>query len=428
MVAFFSDFSCKCQKFFVSLRRKRRNNMKRTILVLLLMLATATMVQAESKGTLFFFRMADRIDRFLLQRVDTNYITLPENSWRVALNAGMLGINSTMQSTSNFEEIPEPLTISLLSRTTPSADLGFYAGYRSLGFSYSWDLLHAYAQRLNFSLGAKFIGIDFSYQTSNNITTRMAVNNVLIPSFTTDNAVTITNANLNVWYALNSAHYSPYAAVKQSFIQRKTAGSLMLHLSYMSSRIAFGDTILIEGADRPTFSTVMSEVRLMNTRQVAVGIGYGINYTPNHGKVLLHLSAAAMMVCYSVNHISYYVPDSLRATLPGEPMYVLRSAQPVHVTGNVRAAVSWEINKWVHLSAWATGDNIRFYSEKTYNANELFLSNWNWKVQLTLGVRLGVGRTRIREALKDDPAPPTLLVRTTNLPQWFTDYFYSPKL
>jgi len=61
----------------------------------------------------------------------------------------------------------------------------------------------------------------------------------------------------------------------------------------------------------------------------------------------------------------------------------------VHVTGNVRAAISWEINKWAHMSLWATGDNIRFRSEKTVNDNELFLTN--------------------------------------KLPLWLTDYFWSPK-
>ena len=399
---------------------------KYILLVILLMMAAIT--QAESKGALFFYRAADRIDRFLLQKVDTNYIALPEHSWRFAFTSGILGINSTLQSVYRDESLSIPLTISLLSRTTPSVDLGFYAGYRGLGFSYSWDLLHAYDRRLNFNFGSKAIGIDFSYQTSDNITTRTAINNTLIPFMTTDHALSITNANLNVWYALNAAHYSHQAAVKQSFIQRKTAGSLLLHVSYMSSRIAAGDTIIIEGTSTPTLPTLMSEVNRMTTRQVAVGVGYGINYTPNKGKVLLHLSAAAMLVCYSVNHISYYLPDSVRLNLPGEPMYMLRSAQPVHVTGNVRAAVSWEINQWVHLSAWATGDNIRFYSEKTYNDNKLFLSNWNWKVQLTVGVRLGVGRTRIRKALKDDAVPPAIPMRTTNLPKWFTDYFYSPAL
>ena len=131
------------------------------------------------------------------------------------------------------------------------------------------------------------------------------------------------------------------------------------------------------------------------TRQIAVGIGYGINYTPNHGKVVLHASANMMLVCYSVNHISYYLPDSLRADLPsGEPMYTLQPVIPVHVTGNVRAGVSWA-----------------------------------WKAQLTFGVRLGAGKDRIERALgkTEIPKDDMVLPQKAKLPRWLTDYFWSPK-
>lgn len=379
-----------------------------------------------SKGLLFFYRSGQWVDNFLLHKMDTDYIGLPEHSWRIAFTCGMLGINSALHSTSTVEGLSNPLTLSLYNRTTPSVDLGFNADYRGFGFGYSWDALRAYDQRLSFSFGSKSAGIDFAYQTSTNINTRLAVNNTLVPSITSNNAVTITNANLNVWYALNASHYSHHAAVKQTYIQRKSAGSLLLHLSYMSSRIGFSDTVIVAEAGRPTFSALMSDVTKMTTRQVAVGIGYGINYTPNHGKVLLHASAAAMLVCYSVNHISYYLPDSIRTGLPGEPMYMLKSAQPVHVTGNVRAAVSWEINRWAHLALWATGDNIRFYSEKTSNQNELFLSNWNWKVQLILGVRLGAGRDRVQRALGHPQITPSH-PNHDRFPRWLTDFFWSPK-
>ena len=159
---------------------------------------------------------------------------------------------------------------------------------------------------------------------------------------------------------------------------------------------------------------------------MAVGIGYGINYTPNHGKVILHASAAAMLVTYSVNHISYYLPDSLQNELPGTPMFALQPSSPVHVTGNVSAAVSWEINRWVHLNAWATGDHIRFRSKPTAQENVVELSNWNWKVQLTVGVRFGAGKDRVQRAL-GNPQITTDHRTHDRIPLWITDYFWSPK-
>ena len=405
-------------------------NMKKILSWMILLLLAGSMWAAESKpptkGLLFFYRSGRWVDNYLMRDVDTAYICLPEHSWRAAFTSGTSGVNFSIHSTAAYEALPEPLTLSLYNRTSPSVDLGFNVGYRGFGFGYSWDVLHAYARRISFSFGSNYIGLDFSHQTSTHVRTDVGLNGTLLPSLSHDNKTTVTNTNLDVWYALNAAHYSHNAAVKQSFIQRKSAGSLLLHLSYMASQIAFSDSVIIKEASIPTLQALMSGVNSMTTRQVAVGIGYGINYTPNHGKVLLHASAAAMLVCYSVNHIGYYLPDSIIAELPGEPMYVLHSASPVHVTGNVRAAISWEINRWVHLSAWAIGDNIRFRSEKTANNNELFLSDWNWKVQVTVGVRLGAGRDRVQRAL-GDTKPHTGHPQHDHLPRWLTDYFWSPK-
>jgi hypothetical protein len=382
--------------------------------------------KAPTKGLLFFYRIGDWANNYLRQGIDTNYIDLPEHSWRVAATLASSGINSRITSISED-------SWSLLNGAQPSVDVGFYAGYRGIGFGYSWDVLHAYSRRLSFSFGSKYIGIDFSLQTTSDLTTRLAYGDEVLGELG-KNLMTITNANLGIWYALNSAHYSHNAAVKQSYIQKKTAGSLLLHLSYMSNQIHFRDTLQytdpVAQYTRALLPTIMSGMTGMTTRQIAVGVGYGINYTPNKGKVVLHASAACMLVCYSVNHIMYYLPDSLRDDLPsGEPMFVLHPAIPVHVTGNVRAAVSWEINKWVHLSAWATGDHLRFHSAPAAAGNTISLANWSWKAQLNIGVRFGAGQNRLERALGKPVLPQEMPteIKKSKLPRWLTDFFWSPK-
>lgn len=380
--------------------------------------------KVPNKGLLFFYQSGERIDKFLLKGIDTNYIALPEHSWRLAYTTSMVGVNSRITS-----DIGHDMEISLLNKTTPSVDLGFYVGYRGFGFGYSWDVMHAYAQHLSFSLGSKSIGLDFSIHKSTNINTIVALND----EATSDlfkGAVTIKNTKLSLWYALNAAHYSHNAAIKQSYIQKKTAGSLLLHLSYMASELSLTDTLRISEEERPILSLLMSNMKGMTTRQMAVGLGYGINYTPNKGKVLLHASAAMMIVAYSIDEISYYLPDTVSTGLPGDPFFSIHPSFPVHVTGNMRAAVSWEINKWVHLSAWATGEYMQFTSKQTAQNNSLHLSNWDWKVQVSVGVRLGAGKDRVQRALDAGNAhydfgdqPP----RQERLPKWIYEYFYSPR-
>lgn len=394
-----------------------------------------------SKGLLFFYRTGRWVDNYLTRGIDTSYISLPEHSWRLAYTNAMVGVHSTLSSSSIFAtpDGPQEITLSLLNKTTPSVDLGFYAGYRGFGFGYSWDALHAYAQRLSFSFGSKYIGIDFGIQTSTNITTNVTLDNEYSWDQGKTNIV-ITNASLNIWYALNAAHYSHQAAVKQSYIQKKSAGSLLLHLAYQSSQVDLQDTVKIPGGEMPLIPALMSNITAVRTRQVAIGIGYGINYTPNKGKVVLHASAAAMLVTYSVNLVSYYFPDSIARELPSNPMFNLEPSFPVHVTGNVRAAVSWEINKWVHLNAWATGEHIRFRSKPTVNENVMSLKNWNWKVQASVGVRFGAGKDRLQRALGQPNPGPSLEekglepkgleekeVKKSRIPEWITGYFWSPK-
>ena len=382
--------------------------------------------KAPTKGMLFFYRIGDWANNYLRKGIDTTYIDLPEHSWRFAATLASSGINSRITSISEERW-------SLLNGAQPSVDLGFYAGFRGIGFGYSWDVLHAYSRRLSFSFGSKYIGIDFTLQKTGDLTTKVAYNDQVLAELG-KNLMTISNASLHIWYALNAAHYSHNAAVKQSYIQKKTAGSLLLHLSYMSQQIQFADTLNVigpeEGGSIGLLPAIMSGMTGMTTRQIAVGVGYGINYTPNKGKVVLHASAACMLVCYSVNHIMYYVPDSLLLDLPSsEPMFVLHPAIPVHVTGNVRAAVSWEINKWVHLSAWTTGDHLRFRSAPTAAGNTLNLSTWSWKVQLNIGIRLGAGQNRLERALGKPVLPQEMPseIKKSKLPLWLTDFFWSPK-
>ena len=382
-----------------------------------------------TKGLLFFYRMGNWVDNYLLRGIDTSYIGLPEHSWRVAYTNGMVGVNSNLTSFTEAQNNGVQ-TVTLLNKTTPSVDLGFYAGYRGFGFGYSWDAINAYAQRLSFSLGSKFIGIDFSIHTSTNIHTNLQFGDQQSWDFGKDKVI-ITNASLNLWYALNAAHYSHQAAVKQSYIQKKTAGSLLLHLAYMSSQVQFDESF--RKSDMPFLPALMSGLTALRTRQIAIGIGYGINYTPNKGKVVLHASAAAMLVTYTINLASYYMPDSIVTEFPSQAMFNMEPSFPVHVTGNMRAAVSWEINKWVHLSAWATADHIRFKSKWTQNDNYITLKNWNWKVQASVGVRFGAGKDRLQRALAESSQPSEVSLQTpevpkkSRLPRWLTDFFWSPK-
>ena len=377
-------------------------------------IATAT---DSNKAAASFYRIGEWVDKFQMRGLDTAYIGLPEYNWRVALTTGGTGIHATYTT---WADAATP--IGLRSQTTPSLDLGFNVSFCGYGGGYSWDLLNAYTTNWNISFGSKVIGIEFLRNVSTNLNGQFVVDAKVDPSMPTLNKgeFRISNTSLSAWYALNAAHYSHNAATKQGYIQKRTAGSLLLSLGYMSSEMNILDSAkYIHDED---MSVLFDGVTGMITRQVALGIGYGINYTPNHGKVLLHAAANMQVVCYSVNHVSYILPEGV--SLPGEPQYVLRPASPVHVAGNMRAAISWEINRWVHLAAWAQANNMSFAS-KSGDLSTLSIKNWHWQSYLTIGVRFGAGKKRVREVLGEPELAPSLPTKKSKMPQWVTDYFFS---
>ena len=379
----------------------------------------ATAKKTPNKGLLFFYRTGEKVDRLLLQSVDTDYICLPDHSWHVELTNGEVGIHSTYTTW-----LDPSIASQLISHTTPSIELGFNAGYRGFGFGYSWDLMNAYTTHWNLSLGGQGYGVEFRRDVSTNMHGQFQFNDGTgpgeVPQLEKGEWMS-AYTSLSAWYALNAAHYSHNAATKQSYIQRKSAGSLLLSVAYMSSQMQIMDSL--KYLKDPSTATVIDGVTGMITRQVAVGIGYGINYTPNKGKVVLHAAANMQVVCYSINHITYEMSQEMQ--LPGNPLFMLRPSKPVHVTGNMRAAVSWEINEWVHLCAWGQANNLRFESQAG-DLTFLQINNWYWQARINIGVRFGAGKKRIREALGDDYnlIAPSLPVKNRNIPKWISEFFY----
>lgn len=396
--------------------------MRKRIIISLLCAALTTTLTAEehNKAAVFFCRVGQMIDNILLNGLDTNYVSLPDYSWRVAVTTGEVGLHSTYLAKST----PYLGDVKLSSLSTPSLDLGFNVGYRAIGFGYSWDLMHPNSRNINFSAGSKMFGLEFLRLRSTNFQTTAEIPSVSKePMELDDSKVWITHTNVSFWYALNWAHYSHNAAMKQAFLQTKTAGSLLLSASYTATDISFND-------EAQMLPSLLFGVNQLTTHQASLGLGYGINYTPNHGKVLLHLSATAKLVCYSINQI-YYTTKDTAINGYARPCYNIYPEHPVHVSGSMRAAVAWEINKYVHMSLWGQADNVRFEAGKD-EATAQF-SNWNWHAYLNVAFRFGVGKKRVRQIVQEAdayiaPSVDSPEKHTTKLPRWVTDYFFSSRM
>ena len=369
------------------------------------------------KGAIFFHKAAAWIDNIVLRGFDTAYVNLPEYRWRVALTTGETSVYSDFKSNDTYYF--GDVTLRSISR--PSAELGFNAGYRSIGFGYSWDLLHAYAQNLSFTAGSKMIGLDFARIRSTGFRTMLEMPMYLDqPEDLGEFGVHLMHTNASLWYAVNWRRYSHNAAIKQSYLQKRTAGSPIVTVSYSATNIAFNDSLNL-------LPQLTYNIQNLVTHQAAVGAGYGINYTPNQGKVLLHAAAVAKLAFYSINYVSFSGMDSISDF--ATPTFEIRPKTPFHFSGYLRAALSWEINRWVHLTAWAMAENVRFSAAA--DKADVHFSNWYWSAHIDFGVRFGAGMRRTKEVLKptvfDLPPAPNTTPSGTTFPAWITDYFYTPQ-
>jgi len=118
----------------------------------------------------------------------------------------------------------------------------------------------------------------------------------------------IVNWYANGYYAFNNKKFSMGAARYASYIQRRSAGSFFVTGDINYNRIHAGEVLY----DRPDDESGNTENENYNIREnynafaIALGGGYGYNWTPNHGKLLVHGSIMPNINVYSYMHTTFY--------------------------------------------------------------------------------------------------------------------------
>lgn len=169
-------FFCIYQNIFVILPRICIKMRKRAFIgsLILVLLCSAAPLSAKENtnekggGMRFFYLVGQWMDNFCLAGVDTNYICLPEHSWRVAFTNSEVGVYTQMA-----HEYSPGSVVALNAYAQPSIELGFNLGYRGFGFGYAWDVKSAYARNWNISFGSKWFGFEFARQRSTNISAQL---------------------------------------------------------------------------------------------------------------------------------------------------------------------------------------------------------------------------------------------------------------
>ena len=296
---------------------------------------------------------------------DTAYIIRPKTKWTVTAR---LNISGALIETEGVDRSASSLASFLYGQRFESRMEANSKGTLSLGVGYQGftlslalnpaKLMGKYNDyELNFNLYRRCFGFDFIYHDAKNFTgwyDQEGMARVVLP----DGMLHVKTLNLNAYYAFNSRRFSYPAAFSQSYIQRRSAGSVLLAASGMWQRASLdGDQRMeIEG----------QKLRMTN---IGIGAGYGYNFVPHQGW-LLHLSLLPTFIVY--NHATMSLGDDKMSLSYRFPEFI--------ITGRAAVVRQWS-NKFLGLTMVYNFTNVG-------DKDDLSVYNTKWRIRTFFGLRL----------------------------------------
>lgn len=298
---------------------------------------------------------------------DTAYITRPKERWTVK----MLGNLSGADIRTNTKEGGVAYETKVMADFRGT--LSMAVAYRGMGLSLSVNPAKLAGKNKDYELNlnsySNRYGFDVVYLASKTYHGHMNLGSgrIEIPKgLISQNAL-----NLNFYYVFNNCRFSFPAAFSQSYVQKRSAGSLMVGASFDGSKTVVGTDV-----DHPSLQPIT--IRL---NEFAVGAGYGYNLVA--GKHLLfHLSALPTITVYSHDYTESAIEmvdedgQLETATVRNRMNYHFPSAI---VTGRGAALYSWR-NKFAGATA--------VYNFSVAGDEEhLQLKRNKWRVKVFFGFR-----------------------------------------
>ena len=265
--------------------------------------------QANSKSLMSKLHLVQQIlDDKARGKVDPHYIEVPEKPWRVILRYKETAVDVDYENDFYFPEDKERFFWKLCFEPPVAASIGFWAGYRGTGISYSHSLVKNAGRYFSFSTtGAKY-GFNFRHRRFSTDEVKFNAKDYQDEKLVEeqniqdriDAPVWIRSTYINGYYVFNGHHYSQAAAYNQSVIQRRSAGSLLAGATWYQSSFD------LSAAENSLFVLLSKNVGRIKMHQANIGIGYGYNFVPFRGFVI---NAMAMPTISVYNRVKVYKYD-----------------------------------------------------------------------------------------------------------------------
>lgn len=235
-----------------------------------------------------------RLDSALFRKVDTTYIEVPKKAWRVILRPKINQIDTRVSSVLDDDLIAKlgeswgmdftGLHLDWLMKLEQpmSTSVGVWVGYRGLGIGYSQSLTKRSGRYFSLSSTGSCYGVTLSVRSfeTDDLSTRINLSYIDEKYSERDDdydsyaPIKVNTLFLDGYYVFNGKRYSQASAYNQSVIQRRSAGSFLLGLSWYQSSIDLSDKL---NGDIILASNRIGKIKV---HQGNIGFGYGYNWVP----------------------------------------------------------------------------------------------------------------------------------------------------
>ena len=330
--------------------------------IMIFVLAGLTVVDAKAQK-LTQQQRRERLDsalsvRYYRSPYDTNYVVRPQGT-KLTLKVRMnqTGNSFHVKGTINGADSKADL------KTSHKTTFSVAAIYRGIGVGLAinpskWSGVYKdYEFNLNYY--SSRISLDFSYQRSESLAGDIRHGDNLEQLESGD--ITLKVVNLAGYYTFNHRRFSYPAAFTQSYIQRRSAGSWLVGLSYQGGSIETNEELKLRNPNAP-------DVRI-EIGHFGIGGGYGYNWVLGK-KWLMHFSMLPTVVLYNRN----------KFTVNGER----KNAKHIrfNMIFNARAAVVYNFSP-----RYFTGFTLVMNSS-IFDDDVVVVNQNKWRARAFLGMRL----------------------------------------
>ena len=357
----------------------------RIVLLVIIAISFSTTAVCQDNRRKVITRVADLLDTLARRRVDTTYIEVPKQPWRVMSTTNINELSFAIESSFGSESFDEEDGVDALKfksdvNSGVRMSTGFRLGYRALNLGFAYVFGKHGGTHFTIGTNGKRFGLNISLHRFKSYKSEITAvihdsedhNKYKEKSVTElDEPCTISSLAISGYYVFNHRRFSNGATHAMGFIQRRSAGSFIADFSWIRATADYADI------DNLAFIILFHDVGRIKMRQINLGFGYSYNWVPCRGLVInasitprLSLDTRISSWIYSINQSGdELVFDRLE-----------KKHSRFKLTGKARMAVVYNNKRWFF---GATGEMQQFRYKHDRTNGKLS----DWLVKAVIGYR-----------------------------------------